>query len=198
MFKDIKREIIVSWLILSLFVIAALFKKNIEFLFYSTSLVILIILVMLTDKKFHYSQMALWGLNSWLALHLLGGMASINGTRLYDYVLINIVGEPYNILKFDQVIHTYCYFIAAFFVYSIVKSFAKEDSNWGIVAFIVVVSSIGIGGVNEIIEFAAVVLFNSSGVGGYHNTAIDLVANTLGALLALPFLKKIDDKKSIR
>ena len=35
-----------------------------------------------------------------------------------------------------------------------------------------------------IIEFGAVLALPETGVGGYYNTAIDLVANGLGALLA--------------
>jgi len=191
MIKDIKKEILGSWILLILFIIASVLRKNWEFLFYAASLIILLILVTISDKKFNYPKIALYGLGSWLLLHLLGGMAKIGDTRLYDFMLINIIGEPYQILKYDQFVHFYCYFVAAFFVYSIIRSFSKKDSSFTVIAFITVIASVGIGGINEIIEFAAVVIVNSNGVGGYYNTAIDLVANTLGALAALPFLKKL-------
>lgn len=45
--------------------------------------------------------------------------------------------------------------------------------------------------VNEIIEFAAVVLFQADGVGGYHNTCIDLVANLLGAMVSTVYLAAV-------
>jgi putative membrane protein len=43
----------------------------------------------------------------------------------------------------------------------------------------------GLGALNEIVEFAAVVASPSTGVGGYYNTALDLVFNGLGATLAV-------------
>ncbi len=42
----------------------------------------------------------------------------------------------------------------------------------------------GLGVLNELIEFSAVLVFPDTNVGGYFNTALDLVFNTLGALAA--------------
>ena len=42
---------------------------------------------------------------------------------------------------------------------------------------------LGFGGLNEIIEFGATVISPNTGVGGYVNTALDLVADLIGALL---------------
>jgi len=39
--------------------------------------------------------------------------------------------------------------------------------------------------VNEIIEFAAVLMFPQTNVGGYVNTALDLVFNAGGAITAM-------------
>jgi len=55
-------------------------------------------------------------------------------------------------------------------------------------AVLLVLAASSIGAVNEIIEFAAVVLFQADGVGGYHNTCIDLVANLLGAIVSTVYL----------
>ncbi len=43
----------------------------------------------------------------------------------------------------------------------------------------------GLGAVNEIIEFIAVVVFPNTNVGGYVNTALDLVFNAAGAITAM-------------
>jgi hypothetical protein len=42
----------------------------------------------------------------------------------------------------------------------------------------------GLGAVNEVIEFAAVLLLPNTNVGGYMNTGWDLVANMVGSLVA--------------
>ena len=43
----------------------------------------------------------------------------------------------------------------------------------------------GLGAVNEIIEFIAVLSFPDTNVGGYLNTSLDLVFNALGAMVAM-------------
>ena len=53
---------------------------------------------------------------------------------------------------------------------------------------LIVLGGMGIGALNEIIEFAAVVIFGQTGVGGYWNTALDLVFNLLGAIAATIFI----------
>lgn len=50
---------------------------------------------------------------------------------------------------------------------------------------------------NEIVEFSATVLVPDTNVGGYENTAIDLVANLLGACLAIPFFKNPENTEVI-
>jgi hypothetical protein len=42
----------------------------------------------------------------------------------------------------------------------------------------------GLGALNEIIEFSAVMLVPNTNVGGYYNTALDLAFNGLGAVTA--------------
>jgi hypothetical protein len=43
----------------------------------------------------------------------------------------------------------------------------------------------GLGAVNEIIEFIAVLSVPDTNVGGYYNTALDLVFNGAGAVIAM-------------
>lgn len=45
-------------------------------------------------------------------------------------------------------------------------------------------AGLGVGALNEIIEFFATVVVPETGVGGYENTALDLVADLIGALSA--------------
>ena len=42
----------------------------------------------------------------------------------------------------------------------------------------------GLGAMNEIIEFIAVLLIPETNVGGYENTGWDLVSNAVGAVIA--------------
>ena len=50
---------------------------------------------------------------------------------------------------------------------------------------IVVLAAIGVGALNEVFEFMMVVILPNIGVGDYTNNAIDLVANSLCAILGV-------------
>jgi len=169
--------------ILLIFTIIFVAKGNYEFLTYTLTIGILIWVIAKTDKIFHYPQIAKIGFAVWLLLHFLGGSIKIGATRLYDFMLIPILGEPLNIFRYDQFMHAFCYFVFIFFVYAIVNGSLKEKANKWIIAFIIILIAEGIGAVNEIIELSTVVFFNSQGVGNYFNNALDLVFNFIGACI---------------
>ncbi len=150
----------------------------------------MIYLIEKTDGIFNYGLPAKIGFSTWLFLHLGGGAFHINGQRWYDTILIDIVGEPYHILKYDQALHTFCYFVITLFIYAIVRHISKEKANPLAICLITAFASMGISAMNEIIEFSAVVVFNSSGVGGYYNNALDLVFNLAGVIPAIAVAAK--------
>jgi len=64
-----------------------------------------------------------------------GGQFKINGIRLYDTILINIVGDPYFIFKYDQLMHLLAYFAISILVYYTLKKhmkkqFTKTTGRW--------------------------------------------------------------------
>ncbi len=187
-----------SALILTIFTIYFIIVGNYEFLLYTVTLGLLIYLIAISDKIFKYSQLAKWGFTVWLFSHLGGGAFKINGLRLYDTILIDILGDPFFILKYDQAIHLLCYFVITLFVYAIVVHVAKANrkkiDNFvvGLMAFL---GGMGISAINEIIEFSTVVFFGSTGVGGYYNNALDLIFNAVGCLLAVFFMNHRNGKK---
>ncbi len=181
----------ISAFILLVFTIIFVAKGNYEFLLYTVTIGILIFVLIKTNKIFNYSLIAKLGFGAWLLLHFLGGSLQVAGIRLYDTILIPILGEPLNIFRYDQLMHAFCYFVFVFFVYAIIKDSLKPNISKWMVAFIIVMIAEAIGAVNEIIEFLAVVLFKSEGVGDYFNNALDLIFNLIGAILgALVILRK--------
>lgn len=177
-----KKTLRVTAGLLLAFIVAAVVGHNWEFLFYAATLIVLLGLLVGLDRKFDFSQAALWLFNAWMLLHLLGGMAAVDGVRLYDYVLVSWIGEPYEILRYDQFVHVFCYVAIAMLVHEVVSCVVLPERAFAVAA-ITVLAANGIGGLNEMIEFAAVLIVGSTGVGGYTNTALDLAANLLGALL---------------
>lgn len=192
--KSVRRKISIStWiniLIILFFLVFFLSKGNYEFLVYAATVGILVFIIEKTDKIFNYSNFAKYGFNLWLFLHFSGGAFKIAGTRLYDYVLIHIIGEPYDILRYDQLIHGYCYFIITMFIYSIVLYISDKKANKFLIYLITVLAGSSIGAVNEIIEFSTVVFFDAGeAVGEYTNNALDLVFNLIGAIIAVLVIK---------
>mgnify|MGYP001563090275 CR=1 FL=1 len=70
-------------------------------------------------------------------------------------------------------------------MYHLIKSLLKPNHKWIAVSIVVVMAGLGVGALNEVIEFLVTVIVPSTGVGGYENTSLDLVADLLGALIAL-------------
>jgi uncharacterized membrane protein YjdF len=193
--RKISKNTLLNFIILSIFTIIFLVKQNYEFIIYAVTIGLLIYVIEKTNKRFGYSRIAKYGFSLWLLVHFLGGLIYVNGIRLYDLVLIPILGEPFNILKYDQVLHFYIYIVLTLFIYSIVMSMADKKANRIVLYIIIILAGSSLGAVNEVIEFFAVVFFDAGAtVGGYYNTALDLVFNLLGAIVAV-FLAMLFPKK---
>lgn len=185
-----RKEIIISYALLLIFVVLSIIRKNYEFLFYASTLIIFILVIQISDKKIHYNKIGLWGFNAWLLAHLLGGLATIKGVRLYDLMIFNLVGDPYNILKYDQVIHFFCYVVIGILMHDVMKTLVTKDADKTTLWIVTVLAASSVGALNEVIEFISVIFLNAAdAVGGYTNTAIDMVANLLGAITSTFFYK---------
>jgi len=146
-------------------------------------------LILYTNKKINYSNNVLWGLTVWSLLHMSGGGLYFNEIKLYATMIYPIVGEPYNILKYDQFVHAFGFAVATLLFYHLLKPSLKKNFNrWMSISIILVMAGLGAGALNEIVEFFATVIVPDTGVGGYENTALDLVFNLVGAIFAMVFI----------
>ena len=64
----------------------------------------------------------------------------------------------------------------------------RLEPTWGLM-LLVGAAGMGFGGLNEVIEFIAVLLIPSTNVGGYINTGWDLVSNLTGCVLAAVLIR---------
>ncbi len=184
--------------LIAIFTIRSLLISNYEFLFYGVILVAFWAVIMKTDKKLNYPIGTLSLLIIWLTGHLVGGTLFVNGTKLYDLMLIPIIGEPYHIFKYDQLMHLLCYITMTRLIFVPLKHVLKPEAPIFLIGLVTILAGSGIGALNEIVEFMAVIFFDAAdAVGGYTNTAIDIVANTVGAIIAwftlLPQVKQLKD-----
>jgi len=161
-------------------------KKNYEFVMYIAVIILFFILILATNKKHNLSNGVLWGLTIWAFMHMAGGSLLHNGAIWYKWQLIEIVNNPdFFILRYDQLVHFIGFGIATLIGYQLLNPYLNKKVNWKVLSVLIVLLGMGIGALNEIIEFLAVVIIPETGVGGYYNTMLDIVFNTLGAICAV-------------
>ena len=94
-------------------------------------------------------------------------------------------GGEFFILKFDQVVHGYLYAVVGLLFLHLLREYFGNQHSQILVGFIAVMAALGVSGVNELIEFIAVLTVPDNGVGGYFNLMLDMVFNFAGAMLAV-------------
>lgn len=173
-------------LYLLIFGIYYLSVKNYEFLWYIAVIVVLGIVVAVNLNKSKLDNLVLWLLSIWGLLHMVGGGIRIAGKTVYSLRLIDIVdkGGQFYILKMDQLIHFYGFLVAAILVYQLLRT-ARIDSlsSPKIAVFVAWLGSMGLGALNEVVEFLAFIALAETGVGDLYNTGLDLIFNMCGALV---------------
>lgn len=172
---------------------AAIVFWNPEFIFYTLAVVLIVVLVGYMDARVQFSGLALWGLALWGLVHLAGGQTPIPpdlaepGTAAVLYNLRLVEWLP----KYDQLVHAFGFGAATIAAYeAMCAHFGRRlPIGWAIGSVLFLVG-LGLGAVNEIIEFTTVLMVPDTNVGGYRNTAWDLVSNGFGALAAVWILKQ--------
>lgn len=183
----------VSAFTLTYLVVASFFalnRGNKEFVFYIVVVLLLGIITLLVHKRVQFSSGVLWLLSIWGFLHMLGGLVAVPDTWLIDgdkRVLYSLWLIP-NLLKFDQVIHALGFAAATWACWQGLRSSVNVKPTFGILV-LCALAGMGLGAINEIIEFIAVLLIANTNVGGYDNTGWDLVSNGVGAIIAAVIIK---------
>lgn len=160
----------------------ALRQQNTEFLFYIAVVIGLALLVLLLHRRVRLSAGVLWALSVWGLLHMLGGLVRLppswptenNSGVLYSLWLIP------GYLKYDNPVHAFGFAVSTQVCWECLRTWPGIQPTLGIVA-LCALAGMGLGALNEVIEFAATLMLPGTNVGGYVNTGWDLVANLLGA-----------------
>lgn len=186
--------------------VAAIMIGSKEFMLYLAVTPFLVGGVTLLHMKVKLPISLLWALSVLGLLHCLGGLIVLPESmptegKSYLYNLW-IIPEK---LKFDQVVHTYgnglatwlCWNLLRYSISMVVKKDIKDIPARYIFMIICFLAGVGIGALNEVLEFGATqTVPGDTNVGGYVNTGWDLVANTLGGAVAifLIWLKRRDGR----
>jgi putative membrane protein len=158
---------------------------NYEFLWYIATLLFFVVLIAATIGRTRFPSFVLWALSIWGLAHMAGGGVRIDGAVLYAFQLAPIAGDgEFTILKYDQLVHFYGFGVTALVLWHLLQHHFPALRGTATIYCFSVLGSMGLGALNELIEFAAVLAFPNTNVGGYYNTALDLFFNGAGAVAA--------------
>ena len=119
-----------------------------------------------------------------VVLHLAGGLVQVGDGVLYN------ASPGTELLRYDHLAHAVGIFVGTCLLWELlVRRTATAAAGSGLVV-LALLAGLGLGAVNETIEFLATQAHGGGHVGGYTNTGWDLVSNVLGCSLALPVLRR--------
>lgn len=126
-----------------------------------------------------FSRVVLGGLALWAVGHLAGGSVGIGDDRtLYNAVL------PGG-LHFDNAVHFVGFGTSGLAWWEATRPWLPAATGHPAGVWAAVwLAGMGVGALNEVLEFVVTLLVEDTNVGGYRNTGRDLIANLLGAAVA--------------
>ena len=160
---------------------------------YAVLIVALIVVVCRLERRFGLGAGVLWGLSVWGLGHMAGGIIPLEGDRtLYNAVL------GIDLLHFDRLVHAFGFGFATMACGRVLSSWLPDRTITPAAAVVVVLAGLGVGAVNEIVEFAATLTLPDTNVGGYVNTGWDLVFDLAGAMAAAWWLVRSSAPAAVR
>lgn len=171
--------------------VSAYLTNNREFIFYIVVMLFLIAAITGVHRRCNLPGPLLWALTAWGLLHMAGGLVQIPQTWPYNgpnRVLYSLWLIP-DKLKYDQVVHAYGFAITTWMCWEALRAGLKRKGvaqlrPSGGLMVLCAAGGMGFGAFNEVVEFAATLALPHTNVGGYENTAWDLVYNFLGSTAA--------------
>lgn len=166
-------------------------RKNGEFIFYIVVMLVLIAVMSLVHSRVKLTTGLLWAFSMWGLAHMAGGLTPLpagwpyNGDQavLYSWWLI-----PQR-LKYDQIVHAYGFGITTWLCWHILRNALRQPDGGAVrptfgMLTLCAAAGMGFGALNEVLEFIAVLTIPNTNVGGYENTAWDMVSNLVGSTAA--------------
>ena len=168
---------------------------NEEFLLYIVVMLVLIAVVWLVHQSISLPQPLFWALSLWGLVHMAGGLLPVPAHWPIDgniRVLYSLWLVP-DRLKYDQVVHVYGFAVATWVCWHGIR--AAIESRGGSASptlgllVLAATAGMGLGALNEVVEFVVTLLVPETNVGGYINTGWDLVSNGIGAVGAATIIR---------
>ena len=121
------------------------------------------------------------GLGGLVVGHLAGGLVNIGDDVLYN------THPNFPLLQYDHVFHASASAIAAVVLWSRTRS---EIPSSSLALLFAGLGALGLGALNELVEFLSTLVHGGGHVGGYMNTGWDFVSNVVGVSGACLLLRR--------
>lgn len=168
----------------------ALERGNTEFMLYIGVMLVIIPVVLWVHWSAVLNSAVLWGLSAWGLVHMAGGLLLVPEGWPVDAdsrALYSLWVFP-GYLKYDHVVHVYGFGLATWVCWQgLCAAIRRRGGTPSVSLGLMVLSAaggMGLGSLNEVVEFAVTQLVPETNVGGYVNTGWDLVANLAGSVTA--------------
>ena len=142
-------------------------------------------LLLATRRGAKYSRGLFISLGIWALGHLAGMGVQLDGSPLYGHILWQLPTHL-PVLRYDQLVHMFGFGVSTYLMYQLIAHRLKPVSRFSL-GLVVLMAGLGIGAMNEIVEFGISELVPNNSIGQYENTSLDLVADLLGGLIALGY-----------
>lgn len=181
--QGLRRVVVFTALYMAIFGYFAFQRGSTEFIFYFFTMFLFIAFVGLVHLSVRFSVGLLFALSLWGFLHMAGGTVPSprpsDGKVLYAWWLVP------GAIRYDMVVHAFGFGAAATACWQVLRRHLRHNVpvTFGI-AILVALCGMGLGTLNEMVEYIATRIDPEHGVGGYKNTISDLTANAVGSVIA--------------
>jgi len=127
----------------------------------------------------------LWAFSAWGIAHMAGGIVPLDGGR----ILYNAWLVPH-LVRYDQTVHAFGFGYATVACGRVLRCWLPGVPPTPGPAVLAALAGMGVGALNEVVEFLSTLVLADTHVGGYDNTGWDLVFNLLGATVAATWLAR--------
>lgn len=192
MSPDSRPVLVVTGLYTAAFTAVALARGSRELPLYLGLMAVMVPLAWWLHRRQPLTRPLMWAFSAWAFLHLAGGLlpepGGGAGSLLYNWWLIP--GR----LRFDHVVHAFGFGTCTWLCWHFMsRTLSRADGSplrptAGVLA-ISVAFGLGLGALNETVEFITTRLRPGTNIGDFENTGWDLVANLGGTLIAAALIR---------
>lgn len=144
---------------------------------------VMMVVVARLEERFRLGAGVLWALSAWGFAHMAGGIVPLSGGR----ILYNASLVPH-VVRYDQAVHAFGFGYSALASGRVLRTWLPVDPATPGPAVLAALTGMGVGAINEVVEFLSTLVLAETHVGGFENTGWDLVFNMLGTTVAAAWL----------